>query len=96
MKNAEIEIGEEENEVSIVYFDSQKDEYAALQNSTLDTAYVYSLYAFFAEGQVYKTEFSDCLNCFLLVYIWKYGKWMLTGTQAKTPRVPVSMYEKDN
>ena len=74
MKNAEIEIGEEENEVSIVYFDSQKDEYAALQNSTIDTAYVYSLYAFFAEGQVYKTEFSDCLNCFLLVYIFEYGK----------------------
>ena len=73
MKNAEIEIGEEENEVSIVYFDRQKDEYAALQNSTIDTAYVYSLYAFFAEGQVYKNEFSDCLNCFLLV-IYLYGK----------------------
>lgn len=54
LKNAGIEIGEGSDKVNIVYFDSQKDAYAALQNSTIDAASVYSPYASLAEGQGYK------------------------------------------
>lgn len=54
LKNAGIEIGEGEDKVNIVYFDSQKDAYAALQNQTIDAASVYSPYASLAEGQGYK------------------------------------------
>lgn len=54
LKNAGIEIGEGTDEVNIIYFDSQKDAYAALQNSTIDAASVYSPYASLAEGQGYK------------------------------------------
>ena len=38
LKNANIEIGEGADKVNIVYFDSQKDAYAALLNSTIDAA----------------------------------------------------------
>lgn len=44
LKNAGIEIGEGDDKVNIVYFDSQKDAYAALQNSSIDAASVYSPY----------------------------------------------------
>ena len=54
LKNAHIEIGEGEDKVNIVYFDSQKDAYAALQNDSIDSASVYSPYASLAEGQGYK------------------------------------------
>lgn len=54
LKNANIEIGEGDDKVNIVYFDSQKDAYAALQNETIDAASVYSPYASLAEGQGYK------------------------------------------
>lgn len=54
LKNAGIEIGEGDDKVNIVYFDSQKDAYAALQNDTIDAASVYSPYASLAEGQGYK------------------------------------------
>lgn len=48
-----IEIGEGEDKVNIVYFDSQKDAYNALQNDTIDAASVYSPYASLAESQGY-------------------------------------------
>ena len=54
LKNAGIEIGEGEDKVNIVYFDSQKDAYTALQNNTIDAASVYSPYASLAEGSGYK------------------------------------------
>lgn len=54
LKNAGIEIGEGPDQVNIVYFDSQKDAYAALQNQGIDAASVYSPYASLAEQQGYK------------------------------------------
>ena len=57
LKNANIEIGEGEDKVNIVYFDSQKDAYAALLNSTIDAASVYSPYASLAKSQGYKVVY---------------------------------------
>lgn len=57
LKNAKIEIGEGDDKVNIVYFDSQKDAYAALQNSTIDAASVYSPYASLAKGQGYNVVY---------------------------------------
>ncbi len=57
MKNNGIEIGEGGDKVNIVYFDSQKDAYAALQNSSIDAASVYSPYASLAKGQGYKVVY---------------------------------------
>ncbi len=54
LKNAGIEIGEGEDKVNIVYFDSQKDAYAALANASIDAASVYSPYASLAESQGYE------------------------------------------
>ena len=54
LKDKNIEIGDGEDKVNIVYFDSQKDAYAALQNSSIDAASVYSPYASLAEGAGYK------------------------------------------
>ena len=54
LKNAHIQIGEGEDQVNIVYFDSQKDAYAALANATIDAASVYSPYASLAESQGYE------------------------------------------
>lgn len=54
LKENNIEIGEGEDKVNIVYFDSQKDAYTALQNSGIDAASVYSPYASLAESQGYK------------------------------------------
>ena len=53
LKNAGIEIGEGSDQVNVVYFDSQKDAYNALQNATIDAASVYSPYASLAEGSGY-------------------------------------------
>ena len=57
LKNANIEIGEGDDKVNIVYFDSQKDAYAALLNSTIDAASVYSPYASLAKSQGYKVVY---------------------------------------
>jgi NitT/TauT family transport system substrate-binding protein len=57
LKNANIEIGEGADQVNIVYFDSQKDAYAALQNATIDAASVYSPYASLAKGQGYEVVY---------------------------------------
>ena len=53
LKNEGINIGTGADEVNIVYFDSQKDAYAALQNDTIDAASVYSPYASLAQSQGY-------------------------------------------
>ncbi len=57
LKEANIEIGEGSDKVNIVYFDSQKDAYAALQNKSIDAASVYSPYASLAQGQGYKVVY---------------------------------------
>ena len=57
LKNAGIEIGEGEDKVNIVYFDSQKDAYAALSNATIDAASVYSPYASLAKSQGYRVVY---------------------------------------
>ncbi|SEK83830.1 NitT/TauT family transport system substrate-binding protein [Ruminococcus sp. YRD2003] len=57
LKNADIEIGEGDDKVNIVYFDSQKDAYAALLNSSIDAASVYSPYASLAKSQGYKVVY---------------------------------------
>ena len=57
LKNAHIEIGEGADKVNIVYFDSQKDAYAALLNSTIDAASVYSPYASLAKSQGYRVVY---------------------------------------
>lgn len=53
LKNEGIKIGTGSDEVNIVYFDSQKDAYAALQSDSIDAASVYSPYASLAKGQGY-------------------------------------------
>ena len=53
LRDAGIEVGEGEDQVNIVYFDSQKDAYNALQNDTIDAASAYSPYTSLAEGQGY-------------------------------------------
>ena len=57
LKDAGIEIGEGEDKINIVYFDSQKDAYAALSNQTIDAASVYSPYASLAKSQGYKVVY---------------------------------------
>lgn len=57
LKNEGIEVGEGENQVNIVYFDSQKDAYNALQNNTIDAASVYSPYASLAKSQGYNVVY---------------------------------------
>ncbi|SEH72999.1 NitT/TauT family transport system substrate-binding protein [Ruminococcus flavefaciens] len=57
LKDAGIEIGEGKDKVNIVYFDSQKDAYAALLNDTIDAASVYSPYASLAKSQGYKVVY---------------------------------------
>ena len=57
LNDAGIEIGEGEDKVNIVYFDSQKDAYAALSNQTIDAASVYSPYASLAKSQGYKVVY---------------------------------------
>lgn len=81
LKNNGIEIGEGGDKVNIVYFDSQKDAYVALQNSSIDAASVYSPYASLAKGQGYKvvyycSEIEELKNqpCIILPYIQKRWK----------------------
>ena len=57
LKNAGIAIGEGSDKVNIVYFDSQKEAYAALQNDTIDAASVYSPYASLAKGEGYNVVY---------------------------------------
>ena len=57
LKNAGIEIGEGKDKVNIVYFDSQKDAYAALLNSNIDAASAYSPYTSLAKSQGYKVVY---------------------------------------
>ncbi len=57
LRDAGIEIGEGDDKVNIVYFDSQKDAYAALSNATIDAASVYSPYASLAKSQGYKVVY---------------------------------------
>ena len=57
LKNANIQIGEGEDKVNIVYFESQKDAYAALMNDSIDAASVYSPYASLAKSQGYKVVY---------------------------------------
>ena len=57
LKDAGIEIGEGEDKVNIVYFDSQKDAYAALLNDTIDAASAYSPYTSLAKSQGYKVVY---------------------------------------
>ena len=57
LKNAGIEIGEGEDKVNIVYFDSQKDAYAALLNDSIDAASAYSPYTSLAKSQGYKVVY---------------------------------------
>ncbi len=57
LKNAHIPIGEGEDEVNIVYFDSQKDAYAALLNDSIDAASAYSPYTSLAASQGYKVVY---------------------------------------
>ena len=57
LKNAGIAIGDGEDEVNIVYFDSQKDAYAALLNKSIDAASAYSPYTSLAKSQGYKVVY---------------------------------------
>ncbi|SEK33701.1 NitT/TauT family transport system substrate-binding protein [Ruminococcus sp. YRD2003] len=57
LRNAGIEIGEGEDKVNIVYFDSQKDAYAALLNKNIDAASAYSPYTSLAKSQGYKVVY---------------------------------------
>lgn len=57
LKDAGIAIGDGDDKVNIVYFDSQKDAYAALQNKSIDAASVYSPYASLAKGQGYEVVY---------------------------------------
>lgn len=54
LKDKGIAIGEGDDKVNIVYFDSQKDAYNALQNDSIDAASAYSPYTSLAESQGYK------------------------------------------
>ncbi|MBQ6180388.1 MAG: ABC transporter substrate-binding protein [Ruminococcus sp.] len=57
LKKAGIGIGEGDDEVNIVYFDSQKDAYAALLNQSIDAASAYSPYTSLAKSQGYKVVY---------------------------------------
>ncbi len=57
LRNAGIQVGEGEDKVNIIYFDSQKDAYNALQNNTIDATSVYSPYASLAKGQGYNVVY---------------------------------------
>ena len=57
LKDKGIEIGEGEDKVNIVYFDSQKDAYNALQNDTIDAVSAYSPYTSLAASQGYKVVY---------------------------------------
>lgn len=54
-----IGIGEGEDEVNLVYFDSQSNAYAALSNDEIDACSVYSPYASLAKSQGYEVVYYD-------------------------------------
>lgn len=54
LRDVGLEIGEGEDKVNIVYFDSQKDAYAALQGKEIDAASVYSPYSSLAKNAGYE------------------------------------------
>lgn len=54
LQDAGLEIGEGKDKVNIVYFDSQKDAYTAMQSKEIDAASVYSPYASLAKDAGYK------------------------------------------
>ncbi|MGN0613092.1 MAG: ABC transporter substrate-binding protein [Porcipelethomonas sp.] len=54
LRDAGLEIGEGEDQVNVVYFDSQKDAYAALQGQEIDAASVYSPYSSLAQAAGYE------------------------------------------
>jgi NitT/TauT family transport system substrate-binding protein len=58
LKDEGIEIGEGDDKVNIVYFDSQKDAYAAIQGHEIDAASVYSPYASLAQAAGYKVVYT--------------------------------------
>lgn len=57
LSNEGIEVGEGPDKVNIVYFDSQKDAFNALHNSSIDAASVYSPYASLAKSQGYSVVY---------------------------------------
>ncbi len=57
LKDKGIAIGEGSDKVNIVYFDSQKDAYNALQNDSIDAVSAYSPYTSLAESQGYKVVY---------------------------------------
>lgn len=59
LKEKGIEIGEGDDKVNIVYFDSQKDSYAALLNEDIDATHVYSPYASLGQRQGYQLVYYD-------------------------------------
>ena len=59
LKDKGIEIGEGPDKVNIVYFDSQKDSYAALLNDNIDATHVYSPYASLGQRQGYSLVYYD-------------------------------------
>lgn len=54
LRDAGLEIGEGKDKVNIMYFDSQKDAYAALQGKEIDAASVYSPYSSLAKDSGYE------------------------------------------
>ena len=59
LKEKGINIGEGSDEVNIIYFDSQKDSYAALLNDNIDATHVYSPYASLGQRQGYDLVYYD-------------------------------------
>ncbi len=59
LRDAGISIGEGEDEVNLVYFDSQSNAYAGLSNDEIDACSVYSPYASLAKSQGYEVVYYD-------------------------------------
>ncbi len=59
LRDAGINIGEGDDEVNLVYFDSQSNAYAALSNDEIDACSVYSPYASLAKSQGYEVVYYD-------------------------------------
>ncbi|WP_455716084.1 ABC transporter substrate-binding protein [Anaerosporobacter sp.] len=57
LKDAGLEVGKGDDKVNVVYFDSQKDAYAALQSQEIDAASVYSPYSSLAKGAGYEVVY---------------------------------------
>ena len=59
LREAGISLGEGEDQVNLVYFDSQSNAYAALSNDEIDACSVYSPYASLAKSQGYEVVYYD-------------------------------------